>query len=83
MPLNHSAQFTCTAKSVTEYQLKWTRGMYGQVPNGAESRNGVLFFRKTQRIHAGTYTCTGKNKFTEDMVSVQLRVGGEKLNVSG
>lgn len=75
VPLNQTAQFTCRAKSATDYQLKWTRGMYGALPEGAESKNGVLTIKFTQSIHGGTYTCTGKNAFNEDMVTVQLRVG--------
>ncbi|XP_078373536.1 basement membrane-specific heparan sulfate proteoglycan core protein-like [Oculina patagonica] len=80
--LNQTAQFTCRAKSVTDYKLKWTRGMYGALPDGAESNNGVLTIEHTQTIHGGTYTCTGKNTFNEDMVSVQLRVGVTKPQVS-
>ena len=78
VPLNQTAQFKCRAKSTTDYQLKWTRGMYGVLPEGAESENGVLSIQNTQSFHGGTYTCTGKNAFNEDMVTVQLRVGGEE-----
>ena len=51
--------------------------MYGALPEGAVDENGVLKFENTQGIHEGTYTCTGKNAFTNDMASVQLRVGGK------
>lgn len=78
VPLNQSAQFTCRAKSATDYTLKWTRGMHGALPDGVESVNGVLTIKNTQIIHGGTYTCTGKNSFNDDMVTVQLRLGGEK-----
>lgn len=53
--------------------------MYGALPEGAKSKNGVLTIEQTRMIHRGTYTCTGKNTFNEDMVSVQLRVGGERI----
>ena len=52
--------------------------MYGALPEGAESEGGVLTIKFTRSIHGGTYTCTGKNAFNEDMVTVQLRVGGKK-----
>lgn len=52
--------------------------MYGALPEGAENDNGVLTIKYTRSIHGGTYTCTGKNAFNEDMVTVQLRVGGER-----
>lgn len=52
--------------------------MYGALPDGAVSDNGVLRIQNTQSIHGGTYTCTGKNAFSDDMASVQLRVGGKK-----
>ena len=83
VPLNKSAQFTCTAKSDADYSLKWMLGMYGALPEGAVDENGVLKFENTQGIHEGTYTCTGKNSFTNDMASVQLRVGGKKILASG
>ena len=83
VPLNKSAQFTCTAKSDADYSLKWTLGMYGALPEGAVDENGVLKFENTQGIHEGTYTCTGKNSFTNDMASAQLRVGGKKMLSSG
>ena len=54
--------------------------MYGALPEGAESNNGVLTIKYTRSIHGGTYTCTGKNAFNEDMVTVQLRVGGERAS---
>lgn len=54
--------------------------MYGALPEGAESENGVLTIKFTQSIHGGTYTCTGKNAFNEDMVTVQLRVGGKQAS---
>ena len=54
--------------------------MYGALPQGAESDNGVLTIKHTLSIHGGTYTCTGKNAFNEDMVTVQLRVGGERAS---
>ena len=52
--------------------------MYGALPKGAVNENGVLKIQNTQSIHGGAYTCTGKNSFSDDMASVQLRVGGEK-----
>lgn len=55
--------------------------MHGALPDGAVSVDGVLRIQNTQGIHGGTYTCTGKNSFSDDMASVQLRVGGEKSNV--
>lgn len=79
VPLNQTAQFTCSAKSVTDYTLKWTRGMYGVLPDGAESENGVLTIERTQAIHGGSYTCTGRNVDNEDMVTVQLRIGGKNV----
>ncbi|XP_073252081.1 basement membrane-specific heparan sulfate proteoglycan core protein-like [Porites lutea] len=82
VPLSKSAQFTCTAKSHAGYSLKWTLGMYGALPEGAVDENGVLKFENTQGIHEGTYTCTGKNSFTNDMASVQLRVGVTSPKVS-
>ena len=54
--------------------------MYGALPEGAENDNGVLTIKYTRSIHGGTYTCTGKNAFNEDMVTVQLRVGGERAS---
>ena len=57
--------------------------MYGALPEGAVDENGVLKFENTQGIHEGTYTCTGKNSFTNDMASVQLRVGGKTILASG
>ena len=54
--------------------------MYGALPEGAESNNGVLTIKYIRSIHGGTYTCTGKNAFNEDMVTVQLRVGGERAS---
>ena len=81
VPLNQSAEFTCKAKSATDYELKWTRGMHGPLPRGAVNSNGVLKIKNTQSIHGGSYTCTGKNSFSDDMASVQLRVGGEKRSL--
>lgn len=52
--------------------------MYGALPKGAANVNGVLSIKKTQMFHGGTYTCTGKNAFSDDMATVQLRVGGGK-----
>ncbi|XP_068699347.1 basement membrane-specific heparan sulfate proteoglycan core protein-like isoform X3 [Montipora foliosa] len=75
VPLNQSAEFTCKAKSATDFELKWTRGMHGPLPRGAVNLNGVLKIKNTQSIHGGSYTCTGKNSFSDDMASVQLRVG--------
>lgn len=52
--------------------------MYGALPDGAVNVNGVLRIQNTQSVHGGTYTCTGKNSFSDDMATVQLRVGGEE-----
>ena len=78
VPLNHSALFICKVKSATDFELKWTRGMHGPLPNGAVNVDGFLRIRSTQSIHSGSYTCTAKNSFSDDMASVQLRVGGKK-----
>ncbi|XP_074625452.1 basement membrane-specific heparan sulfate proteoglycan core protein-like isoform X6 [Acropora palmata] len=75
VPLNHSALFICKVKSATDFELKWTRGMHGPLPNGAVNVDGFLRIRSTQSIHSGSYTCTAKNSFSDDMASVQLRVG--------
>ena len=75
--LDQKAQFTCRAKSVTEYILQWTQGVNGALPNGAENENGVLTIERARAIHGGSYTCTGKNANNEDMVTVQLRIGGK------
>ena len=52
--------------------------MYGALPDGAVNVDGVLRIQNTQSVHGGTYTCTGKNSFSDDMATVQLRVGGEE-----
>ena len=75
--LDQKAQFKCRAKSVTEYTLQWTQGVYGALPDGAENDNGVLTIDRARAIHGGSYTCTGKNANNEDMVTVQLRIGGK------
>ncbi|PFX26969.1 basement membrane-specific heparan sulfate proteoglycan core protein-like isoform X2 [Stylophora pistillata] len=79
--LDQKAQFKCRAKSVTEYTLQWTQGVYGALPDGAENDNGVLTIDRARAIHGGSYTCTGKNANNEDMVTVQLRIGVTKPQV--
>lgn len=50
--------------------------MYGVFFEGVESENGVFMIKLIQLIYGGIYICIGKNVFNEDMVIVQLRVGG-------
>ena len=76
VPIHHTATFVCKAQSETTYTLKWTKGSYRRLPVGVVQEDGVLKFPDARRIHTGIYTCTGSNQYSEDMGSIQLRVGG-------
>ena len=72
-----TARFICNHDSDLTSTITWRRENFEKLPSDAQVKNGIITIPNVNQGHSGLYSCKVSNQYSNDQVSVQLRVGGK------